>query len=418
MALPSRFNPIASFLDPMIAALGDAFNLWFDLLANALPGWLEEALKSAGLAFPPGKEQLKSFDGAATSTAKTILTLSCDVGPVDPITVAADLTQVETEADLAGNLTQTHVALRNQNPPAVGSIPVGTYLGLAASQNALNYYLFAQWQTPTFVFDANHVTSVCSTLSSLPPPRLAASELSTFKIWLAAPPRVEVAIGDVINGTRPVVVYFDDVRVCMEFGPKGPFEAEFSCNWITTGTYQLAWPQMLDLFWDVGAWKPINEAAWEFALVGEPLVMEGIDNPPAFDLQPLVAQVGQFLAGELVGGSVAGQDASNIGAAVSPLMGPAVSPLLGGSFQPTMPAMEQQIAPAHSRCGRTESGNTRKKKESLSFANLAVDLFGAGKRQPGSNLFGRDPRSGCPVWAWRNQRFVTGIGGRDNAECH
>jgi hypothetical protein len=239
-------------------------------------------------------------------------------------------------------LSFAHQDMRNglnpQQPPPPGpgpAVTVGSFAGLGLSQNALNCYIFQQWLRGRFEVMITDPIKVKEFLLAAPPTFLMPKPLpTTVHIWAATSPRIEIASHEIALGTRPLVVFFDDVRACFEVpnveGSDGSTAfvgvRELSCNFKTSATIELAWPFVFGLRLDtIPSLREVYEPrTWEIVHPNDPNIMGSVA------LQDLVLLV-KLIAEELI----APLSASSVQApaAVRPWTRP-------------LPAIQQEIFPA------------------------------------------------------------------------
>jgi len=276
-------NGLGSLLDALITALGNLFDLWGAALAAAVTSALQGLIRSSGLQLPVAGTQnnLKAASGSALSSAGSILELRADIRPVDNSAVQPYLTQVATEDVIETQLKAAHLNMhRDLNPqgppPPPGPGPVvtvGTFAGLGLSQNALNYYVYAQWLAMVFERTFTDTPTISAFISGAPA-LFGGRFPSRVHLWPAVPPRVEIAPAEIALTNMPLIVTFDDVRICFEGPPLVGGDGrpltdglwEVSCNFSAAATVELAWPWVFSLRID-----PTRPAAigtepriWEF----------------------------------------------------------------------------------------------------------------------------------------------------------
>ncbi|MCA3218643.1 MAG: hypothetical protein ING59_08820 [Burkholderiales bacterium] len=193
-------NPIAAFVDAFVAAIGNAVDGWGALLADQVAKAVEAQMRQEGLHFPIAGRQneLRAVDGLATSQPNTLLELQAELAPPQGIAVTPYATQVPRAAVLTDQLARLHVQMRGDlNPqpavPAPGPGPaltVGTFAGLALSQNALNQYLFSQWLQGRYEVTVTDPHLVSAFWRSTP----THHRPQRVHLWAATPPRAELAM--------------------------------------------------------------------------------------------------------------------------------------------------------------------------------------------------------------------------------
>lgn len=311
-------NLIANMFDSLVTSLGNLFNAWLGLLAPEVAKGVELGLRDAGLRLPAGQgaPALEADGGMATSNAGVSLVLSADITPLGSIAAQPFVTQVPTRDTVRQQLEFAHILMhRDLNPqpatPPPGPGPVttiGTYLGVGASQNALNYYIFKLWRQAVFEATVDDPATIVRLLA-LVPPNTFVRQPHRIHLWCATPPRVEVSLDGIAQGTRPLVVFFDDVRACFEIS-KGTNEGtinawELSFNLKTTGTVQLAWPWVFSLAVDDSrrTVSPSDLRTWEFV---DPNVADIMGTLRPGDFEALVERLAaEFLRGISAAGIVA-----------------------------------------------------------------------------------------------------------------
>jgi hypothetical protein len=87
------------------------------------------------------------------------------------------------------------------------------------SQNALNQYVDVHWRRRAFQWETSNPSDI-QRLLGVAPPNLFTRAVHRIHAWLAAPPRVELAEGGFANREHPLIVFFDDLRICFQgIGP-------------------------------------------------------------------------------------------------------------------------------------------------------------------------------------------------------
>jgi hypothetical protein len=307
IAVVSTFStggPVASFIDNFFLVVGDLFNTWLTALVEVLPGILQSALTKHA-SFPPRAGGLTASSGSAASVPGSVLTLQASVNPVAQLPAAPYVTQVDVLTNVAANLPNDLVLLRNSvNPQPLAGAPgpgVGivlsdaTYLAVAASQNLLNYYIFQQWLARDFNITITDPATINAIMRSYPPVFGPMPPPGTITVWPATPPRVEVSMESIVAKQRPLTGFFDDVRACFGFGiDKDGSESpriEFSFNFKTGATVNLAWPAVFRLGLD-RAGIPSEVQAFDLVVFGNPLLMTRI---PLVGLQALASKLADQL---------------------------------------------------------------------------------------------------------------------------
>jgi hypothetical protein len=346
--IPNTPNIIANFVDSLLAAIGNLLGAWNGILAGEATKAIQKALREQGLELPVAGRQndLRAIDGGAESSTGSLLLLRANVRPFDQVAVQPFITQVVTA--LPGMRDQhllAHLNMRRDlnpvpTPPPPGPGPaltVGTFAGLGLSQNALNSYVFQQWLQKRFEVTITDPALIAKVVALAPTLFVRFPQL--IHIWPATPPRIEIAPHAIALGTRPLVVYFDDVRVCFEVMPGTggadgpPFVGlwELSCNFKTSATIELSWPWVFGLLVDptntsAGLYEP---RSWEFVDPNVPAIM-GTVKPQ--DLAGIV----DFVAGMLI----APMSAAGVQAPTPPPTPPV------GTWTRPLPAMQQLVFPA------------------------------------------------------------------------
>lgn len=278
---------IASAFNNVLVALGNALGAWPSLTGVAVAAALQSTLRSQGVRFPLGiTAGLSAMNGGAQSTPNGTLVLSAEVEPIASTVAQPWITQVPPVAVVRNRAETTHFSARRElNPLTItGTRPfpltVGTYGGLALTQNVLNSYVYARWRAGAFNLDLRYAPQVTRLVGLLPAGLFGASPPGRISVWPATPPRIELApeglhASEVLPGVtdlnrkaqleaystraRPLVAYFDDVRVCFdasafnnENNTLQSGQWEFSFNFRTTATLDLRWPFALELRTDAG----------------------------------------------------------------------------------------------------------------------------------------------------------------------
>jgi hypothetical protein len=324
---------LAPFIDNFFEVLGDAFNIWLDVLAKILPGVLQNFLRNSGFGFPPGTSALIASSGEAESVPGSMLTLSASVQLASGTANVPYSTQVDVPQNIAPNLQNTLVLLRNSvnaapsgGAPAPGIGPgvgialnIATYLAIAASQNVLNYYIFQQWQANQFSVTINDPATIDAVLASAAPIFAGMPPPDTIKLWPAVAPRVEVSMESIVLGMqsvatgnappsppfRPLTAFFDDVRACFSSGDSDAIE--FSFNFKTSATVNLSWPAIFQLFLDDAA-TPSQATDFDLFFSGAPKEMTTI---PFASLQTLANSLAAQIIDELSASAITAPAASD-----------------------------------------------------------------------------------------------------------
>jgi hypothetical protein len=249
---------------------------------------IQNSLLNAGVQFPQGPSGIVAADGGATSAPGSLLRLFAEIMPSGSPVTLPYITQVQVINEVLSNLEIEHLAIETELNPQPATIPpplfpvasAGCYCGFGVSQNALNYYLYQRWINGDFgieVTDPNVLAPILSTLPMLAfqtHPGMIMPD--AIHVWPATPPRVEISMTGILDGTanhgkRPVVFFFDDIRVCFEKGMaptqfSASSEWELSLNAKTTGTLDLGWPLKFNLLLDsdLDSIAPIDGTTWEF----------------------------------------------------------------------------------------------------------------------------------------------------------
>jgi hypothetical protein len=337
-------NLIANLVDALVGAFGTLFNTWSSALAGGAATALQQLLRSQGLQLPVAGRQneLRAIDGGATSSPGAVLQLHANVVPiVEGLASQPFTTQVARTNVIDTQLLVAHLNIRRDlnpqpavPPPGPGPVlTVGTLVGLGLSQNALNYYLFHQWVNGLFEVTITDAPTINKFEVNAPPGLFVRSPVR-IHMWPAVAPRVEIAPHAISLGTRPLVVYFDDVRACFEIpnmqgadGTTGTVGAwELCCNFKTSGTITLAWPWVFSLRVDpptMPGSPPYEPMTWEFIDPNVPAVMATLKPT---DFNAIVEIIARFL--------IAPISALGIQAPAGPR--PWTRPL---------PAMQQEIVP-------------------------------------------------------------------------
>jgi hypothetical protein len=211
-------NVIQMFAETILASTGNALDLWADELASLVAKAIEDGLRGLGLECPLGADQLglSAASGTAESATGSRLTLYAEMRQ-DPDTAGhAFATQVPTGDQVARVLEACHSAMRSDlTPPPPPSSPIGVYGGLGLSQNALNHYAAAWWRRGYYQWETADQVVIAKLVAAVPPPAFA-QVVSSIHAWSASCPRVEVAQASLEGLGPPLVVFFDDLRICFE----------------------------------------------------------------------------------------------------------------------------------------------------------------------------------------------------------
>lgn len=327
-------NIIANLFDSVLLGVANLFNAWLTVLAGEAAKALQKALRDNGFSFPvsAGSLGLSAVSGSATSIAGTRLTLSAEVQPVASAFAQPYVTQVPDTTVVTSRLETCQFLMRQDLNPGPGTA-VGVYAGLAMSQNAINYYIFSQWRRGAYTFEITDPTLIMKLVALLPAalPRVPAR----IHVWPAVCPRVEVAEGSIAALGRPLVTFFDDLRICLEMPPRPGGDSltpaglgELSCNLKTTSTLTLEYPQLVRLRFDIGpaAIETQDARVWEWVDLNVATAMNTF-NPAAWT--PFVAAIGSLM--------LAANDASQV--APAPLPPAWNRPLPGGGTQEIIPSI-------------------------------------------------------------------------------
>lgn len=313
-------NILANVVEQLVLAFGSLFGTWAAEVANAAARGLQAALRAAGFELPVGRQfGLKATGGSASSTTDRILNLEVDIAP-DVLTVMSRSfqTQTLTREKLGLEVRRAVTSMRDDingtplTPPALPTLRVGVLAGLGVSQNALNTYVLAQWATR--IYEATVSDPAVMMDISAKAPQLATqigTTLAQLGIWAATPPRVEVAPGAVTAAGRPLVVIFDDVRICMRAFkrqsmaqnavPTSPSSVgELSFSFSVPASAHLAWPWVMsvDLLRSASAIQLEAVGAWELVDPKDSFVMEKV---PEAELRAIALIAAPFLLGRGIG---------------------------------------------------------------------------------------------------------------------
>lgn len=304
-------NLIANVVESLILGLGNLTNTWAMLLGEAIAGGLEKAMRGGGLQLPVAgaQQELTAVSGGALSTSGGILELFADLKPRDDVTAHPFITQTPTNNVVRQNLVTAHLDMRRDlNPqpvpaPALPVLSVGTFAAMGISQNALNAYVFAQWLAGRFEVAVTDPAIIAAFTSIAP--QLFGRQPNRVHIWPSGPPRVEIATGEVAQGRgRPLLVWFDDVRICFE-APHLPGNTdglsfggwELACNFRLAGTVNLGWPWVFSVWLDPPRHSiaDVEPRSWEFVDLNAPNVMGAIQ---AVDLAKMVDLAAGLIAAQ------------------------------------------------------------------------------------------------------------------------
>lgn len=352
--IPNTPNLIANMVDALIAAFGNLLDAWGGLLAGEATKAIEKALREQGLQLPVAGRQngLRAIDGSAQSSTGGVLMLSADVRPIDEVASQPFTTQVVRRNAMEDQLLVAHLNMRRDlnpvpttPPPGPGpALTVGTFAGLGLSQNALNYYVFQQWIQHRFEVTITDPAIINKVYGMAP--NLFVRIPSRIHVWPATAPRIELAPHEIALGTRPLVVFFDDVRACFEIsaaqGSDGPASVgvwELSCNFKTSATIELAWPWVFSLRVDpfISQGGFTEPRTWEFVDPNVPAIM-GTLQPQ--DLAKIVDLIAQLIIAPISTVGVSAPTAP-IGTWARPL--PAMQQLVFPALQPPPPLRAQQV---------------------------------------------------------------------------
>lgn len=224
-------------INSVLSYLGVGFNAWLLALTEGIRVAISDQLRAMGIECPLAAQplNLRADSGGARSVSNSTLTLFAELEN-DPDTAAAPfMTQVPTATQLASDLRNCHAAMRSDLqtpapvvPPAMPVTPaVAAYGGICLSQNALNHYAHARWRQRAYQWETSNPAEILR-LMNLAPPLTFARSVHRMHAWLAAPPRVEIAEGAFANRDHPLVVFFDDIRIC--FQGIGPADGDIPGN--------------------------------------------------------------------------------------------------------------------------------------------------------------------------------------------
>ena len=265
-------NVIQVFAETIVTSVGNVLNGWVAALASAIAKALEGGLRGLGIECPLGADglQLSAVSGMAESWPSSQLTLYAELRP-DPGTAGQPFaTQVPSGEFVARTLEGCHAAMRSDlTPPPPPSSPIGVYGGLALSQNALNHYVGARWRRRDYQWDTAD-PGLLAKLVGLAPPATFPRMVSSIHVWSASCPRVEVAQASLEGLGAPLVVFFDDLRVCFEGlgtsndSPEMPL-LELSANVSAEATVRLGDLFAPDLSFHLGSIRVDDQRVWEAA---------------------------------------------------------------------------------------------------------------------------------------------------------
>lgn len=298
-------NLIGNLFDSLLLGLGNLFNVWPGILASQMATGIEKSLRDQGFTFPAGNRQfgLEAVSGGSHSAAASLLTLFAEIAPPANAAALPYVTQVNAVQEMTSQLETLHTVMDfDVNPqPAAPPLParvtaVGTYFGLGVSQNALNQYLFAQWRRGDFDREITDPARIRQVITAAPPGVFVRQPVR-IHLWPAVAPRVEVSMEGFAKDTRPLVVFFDDVRACFEVlvpvrdVPAARAAWEMSFNLKTTATVTLDWPLVLRLLLDSGpgAVQASDERVWEFV---DPNVLDVMERFPVAQWASMTALLG------------------------------------------------------------------------------------------------------------------------------
>ena len=292
-------NAIQMFADTILASTGNALGGWADELASLVAKAIEGGLRGLGLECPLGADQLglSAASGTAESATSSQLTLYAEVRQ-DPDTAGhAFATQVPTGDQVARVLEACHSAMRSDlTPPPPPSSPIGVYGGLGLSQNALNHYAAARWRRGDYQWETADQVVIAKLVATVPPAAFA-QVISSIHAWSASCPRVEVAQASLESLGPPLVVFFDDLRICFEGlgqssdSPHLPL-LELSASISVPATVTLGGQLVPDFAFYLGSIQPGDQRVWEAV---DPNRVKGTTGPGWAPLVETVAY--ELLAG-------------------------------------------------------------------------------------------------------------------------
>jgi hypothetical protein len=329
-------HPIEALVAATIVATGNALNLWINGLGQAIAKSIESGLRSQGLGFPFGPPNLgiTAVSGHAGSAEMSTLTLMAEIGPTRLAASGPYVTQAIPVEDLASELETCQAAQRSDilTGPLPSSADADSYGGLAISQNALNYYVYANWLNSGFQLSITDSQEIAKYLALAPPAAFSRNMVTRIHVWLAVSPRVEIAEQAIIAQQRPLLISMDDIRICFEtLGPLSndrPHQPttlyELSANLRATGTVTVEWPLVPRLLFDQQSAQVSAASVWELF---DPSATRGRSAPTA-PWAPLVEAIGAQL--------LAPYDASSI--AAPPSSFPWRNPIPIGSPQELVPS--------------------------------------------------------------------------------
>lgn len=305
-------NILANLVESLILGFGNIFGTWTRELANAAARGLQAALRTAGLGLPVGRQfGLKASGGSTISTTDRILILEADVAPdlVDVMTrgfQTQNLTRMQLGSELGRAVTTMRDDLNGPpvTPPALPTLAIGVFAGLGVSQNALNTYVLAQWSSGLYEATVSDPTTLTAIATQAPQmiTHFGGTPFQQLGVWAATTPRVEVAPGAVTAAGRPLVVIFDDVRICLRKIPRtnmtqNAFPAsptsvgELSFSFSVPASAHVEWPWVLslDLLNAPAAVQLETVGAWELVDPTDAFVMQKVPQPELDAVARLVA---------------------------------------------------------------------------------------------------------------------------------
>jgi hypothetical protein len=177
-------------------------------------------------------------------------------------------------------LETCHAAMRSDlMPPPPPSSPIGVYGGFAFSQNALNHYVAAHWRRRDYQW-VSMDPALISKLLTLAPAATFTRAVSSIHVWSASCPRLEVAQTSLEGLGPPLVVFFDDLRICFEgLGPSRDSPEmpllELSANVNAEATVTLGDLLAPDFAFHLGSISVDDERVWEATDPNKPLSATG-----------------------------------------------------------------------------------------------------------------------------------------------
>ncbi len=295
--------PIATLVAATVAATGNVLNLWIIGLGEAIAKAIESGLRNQGLGFPFGPPNLgiAAVSGHARSAEKSTLTLMAEIGPTRLAASGPYVTQTIPVDELASQLETCQAAQRNDilTGPSPSSSDADSYGALAISQNALNYYVYANWLNGGFQLSITDSQEIAKYLTLAPAGAFPLNMITRIHVWLAVSPRVEVAEQAIIAQQRPLLISMDDIRICFEMlgplsndRPRQPTTLfELSANLHATGTVTVEWPLVPRLLFDNQSVQVSAASVWELF---DPNAAPGRSAPTA-RWAPLVEAIGAQL---------------------------------------------------------------------------------------------------------------------------